>query len=94
MMFPFQETRANYGPLSIPNEVAHLALMKNAKQDYKVKDRQQATRMVKKNYRAKVLSVQSAKVNGNPGYKAKLLDSDGTVFYVYIDAISGQMKRR
>jgi len=50
--------------------------------------------MVKGRYNAKVLSVQSSRVNGNPGYRAKLLSKDGVVFYVAIDAVTGQMSRQ
>ena len=59
----------------------------------RVKNRQQATQMVKSKYGGKVLSVQSTQVNGNPGYRAKLLSADGVVFYVSIDAVSGQMSK-
>lgn len=67
--------------------------VKRDKPALKVKSRKQATAMVKSRYNAKVLSVQSATVNGNPGYKAKLLSSDGVVFFVYIDSVSGRMSR-
>ncbi len=92
-MFCLPEAAANNG-VNIPNDRTLVASNKRSKQDYKVKSRKQATQMVKKAYRAKVLSVQSAKVSGNPIYKAKLLGKDGIVFYVYIDAVSGQMSRR
>ncbi|MFT4655441.1 MAG: putative membrane protein YkoI [Patiriisocius sp.] len=92
-MFPAPEAAANYR-LNTSGERVIDAPNKNVKQDYKVKNSKQATQMIKKTYRAKVLSVSSNKVNGNPGYKAKLLGNDGIVFYVYIDAISGQMIRR
>lgn len=59
----------------------------------KVQSRKQATSMVKKQYNARVLSVVSAKSNGNSGYKAKLLDKNGTVFYVFINAETGRMSR-
>ncbi|WP_258405094.1 PepSY domain-containing protein [Shewanella psychrotolerans] len=70
-----------------------IAAQKN-QPNLRVKNRQQATQMVKSQYGGKVLSVQSTKVNGNPGYRAKLLSADGVVFYVSIDAVSGQMSRR
>ncbi|MCG9696113.1 PepSY domain-containing protein [Shewanella sp. Isolate11] len=60
----------------------------------KVKNRQQATQMVQGHYDGKVLSIQSTRVNGNPGYKAKILSADGVVFYVSIDALTGRMSRR
>lgn len=96
-VFPLQEASANYGSmdsLNTENGRSVQARNKTDSQDYKVKNRQQATQMLKKRYSAKVINVQSAKVNGNPGYKAKLLTNDGIVFYVYIDAVTGQMKRR
>jgi uncharacterized membrane protein YkoI len=96
-MFPLQEASANYDSMSSLNKENGRSLQARNMtfaQDYKVKNRQQATQMLKKRYKAKVVNVQSAKVNGNPGYKAKLLANDGIVFYVYIDAVTGQMKRR
>ncbi|GIU28987.1 peptidase M4 [Shewanella colwelliana] len=71
-----------------------MAAQKSSQQNLRVKSRQQATQMVKSQYGGKVLSVQSSKVNGNPGYRAKLLSADGVVFYVSIDAVTGQMSRR
>lgn len=65
-----------------------------ADNNLKVKNRRQAMAMAKASYKAKVLSVASSSVNGNPGYKVKLLSNDGTVFYVLIDAKSGQMRRQ
>jgi len=58
-----------------------------------VKNRQQAAQLIKSKYRAKVLSVQSANIDGKKGYRAKLLDSKGVVFYVFVDAGSGRMRR-
>ena len=58
-----------------------------------VKNRKQAIAMVKGRYQAKLLSMSSSKVNGNPGYRAKLLADKGTVFYVLIDAKTGRMKK-
>lgn len=95
-LLPLQEAVANNAvskALKISIQSSEF-LLNNSSRDLKVKSRQQATSMVKSRYKAKVLSVSSNKVNGNPGYKAKLLGNDGTVFYVYIDAKSGQMRRR
>jgi uncharacterized membrane protein YkoI len=95
-MFSLQNAEANYGSdrsLNTAKGRTQVAQSKNAKQEYKVKNRQQATQLVKEKYRAKVLSVQAIKVDGNPAYKAKLLGNDGIVFYVYIDASSGRMRR-
>lgn len=97
ILLPFQEAVAsNTSNLRHTKINTHTfkAAKQSTKQAYKVKSRQQATKMIKKAYRAKVVSVSSATVNGNSGYKAKLLDTNGTVFYVYIDAVSGQMSRR
>lgn len=100
-IFPLQKAAASYGStsaltngLTTSNNRTLAAMQKNTKQDYKVKSRKQATQMVKAKYRAKVLSVKATELNGNPGYSAKLLGNDGIVFYVFIDARSGQMKRR
>lgn len=71
-----------------------LAAEKSGPQQLRVKNRQQATQMVKSQYGGKILSMQSTKVNGNSGYRAKLLSADGVVFYVSIDAVTGQMFRR
>ena len=70
-----------------------LAFSHKSRQSLKVTSRKQATAMVKARYKAKVLSVNSSQVNGNPGYRAKLLSDNGTVFYVSIDAKTGRMKR-
>jgi uncharacterized membrane protein YkoI len=63
------------------------------RQALKVSSRKQAASLAQARYKAKVLSVNSSKVNGNPGYRVKLLGNNGTVFYVLIDAKTGQMKR-
>jgi uncharacterized membrane protein YkoI len=65
----------------------------NGQQALKIKNRQQAAQIIKERYRAKVLSIGSTRVNGNPGYRAKLLSNDGVVFYVSIDAVSGRVKK-
>ena len=96
-ILPTQKAEASYGPkrkLNTSPERALMAQAKNTTQDYKVKNRQQAAQMVKNKYRAKVVSIQFTKSDGRAGYKAKLLGNDGVVFYVFIDASSGQMKRR
>lgn len=96
-VFPSMEAFANNTVskfLKINAQQSAYLVQKSSSRDLKVKSRQQASSMVKANYKAKVLSISSSKVNGNPGYKAKLLGNDGTVFYVYIDAKSGQMRRR
>lgn len=64
-----------------------------AQDDLTVKSRKQATMMVKQGYDARVVSVVSVNANGVPGYRAKLLGKDGTVFYVFVNAKTGQMSR-
>lgn len=59
----------------------------------KVKSSQQAAQLVKGQYSGKILKVQSARVNGNPGYRVKLLSKDGVVFYVIVDAKVGSVRR-
>ncbi|MGI2261172.1 PepSY domain-containing protein [Shewanella sp. GXUN23E] len=58
----------------------------------KVKSPQQAVDMAKSRYGGKVLKVESASVNGNPGYRVKLVTDDGRVMQVQIDATSGQIQ--
>ncbi|CAM3886603.1 PepSY domain-containing protein [Shewanella aquimarina] len=93
LLFPLQGNSAGHG-ISAASSSILMAAQKNTHQNLRVKNRQQATQMVKGRYNAKVLSVQSSRVNGNPGYRAKLLSKDGVVFYVAIDAVTGQMSRQ
>jgi uncharacterized membrane protein YkoI len=65
----------------------------NSDQALKVKSRKQAIAMVEAKFKAKVLSITASKVNGNPGYRAKLLGNNGIVFYVNIDAKTGRMRK-
>jgi uncharacterized membrane protein YkoI len=99
-MLPLQNAQATYDVVNaIDSSSKYKQKQKrpsegrSAGQDLKVRSRQQATQMIKGQYKAKVLSVLTARVNGNPGYKAKLLSRDGVVFYVYIDATTGKTKR-
>ena len=95
-MFPIGEACAAYGAGSAFNKTISKVDRegsKKAQQDLAAISRKQAAAMVKTRYKAKVLSLSSSKVNGNPGYRAKLLDNNGTVFYVYIDATNGMMTR-
>jgi uncharacterized membrane protein YkoI len=97
LMIPLRIASASYGlntSLNAAKAVNTVAFNKGNSQDNKVKSRQQATQMVKKKYRAKVLNLKLTKVDGNATYEAKLLGRDGIVFYVIIDARSGQMRRR
>ncbi|WP_181006175.1 PepSY domain-containing protein [Shewanella insulae] len=93
LLFPLKGNSAGYG-ISAASSSILMAAQKNTHQNLRVKNRQQAAQMVKGRFNAKVLSVQAARVNGNPGYRAKLLSKDGVVFYVAIDAVTGQMSKR
>ncbi|MEZ9820470.1 PepSY domain-containing protein [Shewanella sp. 10N.286.45.A1] len=59
----------------------------------KVSSSQQAAQLVKSRYSGKILKVQSTRVNGNPGYRVKVLSKDGVVFYVSVDAKTGSIRR-
>ncbi|KPZ68852.1 MULTISPECIES: PepSY domain-containing protein [Shewanella] len=54
---------------------------------------QQAAQVAKRQYAAKVLSVQSTSVNGSPGYRVKLLSNKGMVFYATVNARTGSVSR-
>ncbi|WP_259397185.1 PepSY domain-containing protein [Shewanella sp. SG41-4] len=58
-----------------------------------VSSAQQAVQMAQRSYSGKVLKVQSANVNGHPGYRIKLLTNDGVIFYVLVDATNGSVTR-
>ncbi|GGB50475.1 PepSY domain-containing protein [Shewanella inventionis] len=58
-----------------------------------VSSAQQAIQIAKRSYSGKVLKVQSSSVNGNPGYRVKLLTNDGVIFYVSVDATNGSVSR-
>lgn len=65
----------------------------NANAQLRVNSSQQAVQLVQSQYQGKVLKVQSSRVNGNPGYRIKMLGNDGVVFYVSVDAQSGRVSR-
>ncbi len=75
-----------------PNGPAFIKAVSLSRNALVVKSKKQAASMVKSRYKAKVLSISVSNGNG-AGYRAKLLGDDGTVFYVYIDAKTGKMKR-
>ncbi len=58
----------------------------------KVRSGDEAARLVKQAYGGKVLRVQSVRVNGNPGYRVKLLQDSGRIVYVSVDARSGRLQ--
>lgn len=57
----------------------------------KVKNAQQAARIVKNRFGGKVLKVQSTKVNGNKGFRVKLLKNNGHVVSVVVNARTGRV---
>ena len=59
----------------------------------RVKSRDQAIQLVKRQYQGKVLKAQSSRVKGNPGYRIKMLSNQGVVFYVSVDAKTGSVRR-
>ena len=59
----------------------------------KVRSRDQAIQLVKRQYQGKVLKAQSSRINGHPGYKVKLISKEGLVFYVSVDAQTGSVRR-
>lgn len=61
--------------------------------DLAIKSPQQAMQRVRSQFHAKVLTIQSSQVNGNPGYRVKLLTQEGEVFYVLVDARTGAVIR-
>lgn len=58
-----------------------------------VKSAQHAVQLAQRQYPSKVLRVQPTSVNGNPGYRLKLLTHDGVIFYVLVDAQTGGVYR-
>lgn len=63
-------------------------------QSFDIANSQQAARLVKGRFGGKVLKVQRTKVNGNPGYKVKLLKDNGHVISVKVDATNGRISRK
>lgn len=66
----------------------------NSSASLAINNPQQAARKVKGQYGGKVLKVQRTKVNGNPGYKVKLLKDNGHVVSVKVDAKTGRLLGR
>ncbi|WP_413699048.1 PepSY domain-containing protein [Psychromonas sp. KJ10-10] len=59
-----------------------------------VNSRDQAIQLVKGQYQGKVLKAEASQVNGHSGYSVKLISQEGLVFYVSVDAQTGQVSRR
>ena len=66
---------------------------KTKQQNLVIKSAQQASSRAQSQYGGKVLRVQSSQVNGNPGYRVKLLSNDGVVFYASVNAVTGAVSR-
>ncbi|MDO6619926.1 MULTISPECIES: PepSY domain-containing protein [unclassified Shewanella] len=76
-----------------PNQHAPNQKKTNQSKKLAVNSSQQAAQLAKRQYSAKVLSVQSTSVNGSPGYRVKLLSNKGMVFYATVNARSGSVSR-
>ena len=66
---------------------------KQGNRQLKVKSRDHAIQLVRRQYPGKVLKAQSSQVNGHQGYRVKMLSSQGVVFYVSVDAQTGSVRR-
>lgn len=71
--------------------MAGASSQKNSEQ-LKVRNQDQAVRLVKQRYQGQVLKAQSSDVAGHPSYRVKLI-SKGLVFYVSVDAQTGSISR-
>jgi hypothetical protein len=77
-----------------PGAYVQGAYFQGAKSSLAVSSSQQAARIVKSKYGGKILKVQRTKVNGNTGYKVKVLKNNGHVMTVSVDAVSGRISGR
>ncbi|WP_076408055.1 PepSY domain-containing protein [Shewanella sp. UCD-KL12] len=95
LLYPLQGVASNVVSASSVSvsSMSIAAQSKKPPQKLKVSSSQQAIQLVKRQYPGKVLKVQSSRVNGNPGYRVKLLSSSGAVFYVSVDAKTGSVRR-
>ena len=87
-------TSAQWSPNT--HQSAHQAPNQNKRNQSKklaINSSQQAAQLAKRQYSAKVLSVQSTSVNGSPGYRVKLLSNKGMVFYATVNARTGSVSR-
>lgn len=62
-----------------------------ASQQLRVKSARQAAQLAKSRLGGKVLKVQSQNVNGQRGYRVKLIKNDGHIVSVFVDAKSGRL---
>ncbi|QPG60531.2 PepSY domain-containing protein [Shewanella eurypsychrophilus] len=96
LLFPLQGSASSVSNLSVVSALSSMGAAAQSKKPakrLKVTSSQQAAQLVKRQYPGKVLKVQSSRVNGNPGYRVKLLSSSGAVFYVSVDAKTGSVRR-
>lgn len=85
---------AQISPVAASIAVLHLPGPQKTKQrNLVIKSAQQASSRAQSQYGGKVLRVQSSQVNGNPGYRVKLLSNDGVVFYASVNAVTGAVSR-
>ncbi|WP_425347447.1 PepSY domain-containing protein [Shewanella holmiensis] len=85
---------AQISPVAASIAVLHLpGPQKTKQQNLVIKSAQQASSRAQSQYGGKVLRVQSSQVNGNPGYRVKLLSNDGVVFYASVNAVTGAVSR-
>ena len=95
LLFPFTVT-ASSTQLSTIADSSTIMTGKSSKKSsnkLKVVSREQAIQLVKRQYQGKILKAQSSQINGHPGYKVKLISEKGLVFYVYVDAQTGSVRR-
>ena len=55
--------------------------------------RKQAIKQVKRRYDGKVLKARPVLFQGDLVYKVKMLSTKGVIFYVYVDANTGSMRK-
>ncbi|QSX29814.1 PepSY domain-containing protein [Shewanella cyperi] len=72
---------------------SHLMAPDGKQVQLRVRSPEQAASMASGRYPGKVLKVGRSTVNGNPGYRIKMVTNDGKVFYVAVDAVTGSVGR-
>jgi|TARA_B110000908_G_scaffold135801_1_gene160778 uncharacterized membrane protein YkoI len=82
--------------ISLAGQFEHVAEQETSgrTQKFVVTSRQDAIRKAKGRYQGKVLKAQFVRIKGNSGYKIKMLSAKGVVFYVYVDARTGEVIKR
>ncbi|QUN05006.1 PepSY domain-containing protein [Shewanella yunxiaonensis] len=84
--------------LSLSSPVLHAKQPNNNRQgkpqnQLVVRSNNQAAQIVKSRYGGKVLKVESTRMNGDPGYRVKLLTENGRIIYVSVNAASGRIDK-